>query len=706
MDRIVIGDLDSPLYELSGKDLTRVSTRLNSTLSGDKLVVDQCLPIMHFGGYVNLYRYITRDQQQYITADGARYLVRPARVMPDQLPYGTPLRYYQNDTLVGKFYIESVKRTSVYHFAITAVSAIGILDKQQHYGNVYRLVRFEDVAREIIGNDFSFSCDADVADIRISNWLPYDTKRNNLHQLLFATGVVVHKNSDGDMHFTFPGTTPSKTFTTANVFENGTVTQQAPASSVELTEHAYQMFAATNEEVLFDNVESSQTADKTFVSFKNAPVHSLRAEGALTIVQSGVNYAIVSGVGTLYGKPYTHTTRVLSANTGISTLESKAVSVSDVYLVNVMNSINVLNRLVAYYKTVQTVKHSIVYNGEKPGDQFIVPGPFGSSVSAYMSKMDITASSFLRASCEFVVDYTPTEGGNTYKHCIEVTESGDVTLPENVGSSVFVVMVGGGSAGASGGKGGNGQNGNQGAAGAGGVAGPGGSGGKVLALNVPASPGQVVRVVIGVGGEGVVGTTIEPIAGAAGTATSYGSYTSENGAPTEYGYSDIFTGNVYGLPGAAGPYPGGRGVGTGADAENVVVNGITYTPGANGKSDYMEDTNPDGHDWYIRAYGGGGGGPAASANGHPGSDGSVDYNNGWGFGDGGNGGNGADATVPGVDATSRGSGGGGGNGGGGGGAGGLGQESGSNGLWPGNGGTGGNGSRGGRGADGICLIYY
>lgn len=721
MEKLIIGSLNEPLFELYDKELTKVATRLNSTLSGDKLVVDQCLPVMYFEGYVNLYRYITSDQQEYITSDNRRYILKPAKVMPDKLVYGTPMWYYHDNALVGKFYIENVRRTSMFHFSITAVSAIGILDKQKHYGNVYRLAKFEDVAREIIGGNFNFTCAPEVAAIRVNNWLPYDTRRNNLHQLLFANGVVIHKNSDGDMHFTFPNVTEAKTFTKAETFENGSTVFNAPASSVELTEHSYQAFDSDVEEVLFDNVDNSQAADNTVVSFRNAPVHDLRADGTLQIIESGVNYAIVSGVGVLYGKPYTHTTRVLTASTGITTEESKAVSVDDAYMVNVLNSTNVLNRLVSYYKTSQTIKTAIVYNGEKTGEQYTLPNPFGGNSQAYMSKMDITSSSFMKATCEFLVGYVPPAGGNAYKNCMVITETQDVTLPDEVGDTVFVTLIGGGQAGFSGGKGETGgagkasgdiSSGGSGTitptnGGLGGVFGSGGQGGKVLSISVPATPGQVVHVTIGAGGVGVVGDEEEPKAGGLGTPTTYGEYSSENGVVTPYGFVDVFTGEVYAVAGAAGQYAGGRGSGyEGGVGDSITYNGVTYTPGAQGQSSSRTGTNANGVSWSIMCTGGYGGGAAVATNGGNGSDGSTSSNNGNGFGVPGTGGRGADATVNGLDATTRGSGGSGGNGGGGGGAGGGGQHSRTSGLWGSSGGAGGNGSPGGRGGDGICFIYY
>jgi hypothetical protein len=47
------------------------------------------------------------------------------------------------------------------------------------------------------------------------------------------------------------------------------------------------------------------------VIFNNGPYHDLVASENLTIVESGDNYAILTGTGTLTGQAYTHQTNIV-----------------------------------------------------------------------------------------------------------------------------------------------------------------------------------------------------------------------------------------------------------------------------------------------------------------------------------------------------------------------------------------------------------
>lgn len=703
---IVIGDVQDPLYTLDTSQLRSVVTRVHCSLIGEELRVDEldfiCTPYSV---------YVTSESEVYVTSDSGVYCI-PEPVF--SVPYGTPIYYYQNDSLVAKFYIASIKRVSEYECRVTAVSALGIMDQQMHFGNVYDMVDFEHVVGEIIDGAFPWTCDPSVATIKISNWLPYATKRENLHQLLFACGVMLRKDSHGDLLFTAPQTYSATQITKNVTFMGGTVDHAAPATSVELTEHAYKAFDTDVEETLFDNTDGSQQASGTLVTFKNAPVHSLRVEGQLTLVSSGVNYAVVNGVGKLFGRPYTHTTRVINAYTGIVTHEPKVVSITDAYLVNLTNSINVLNRMQSYYGVAQTIKVDIMHSSERPGDRIQLPHPFGGEVDAFIKSMTLKSGGFVRASCEVLVGYDPGSAGNNYKNCATYTEDGQFVVPQET-KHIAVVLIGGGQGGYSGGQGEPGTEGalsggmtsgtsglfKHGSGGSGGVVGPGGSGGRVLSVSLDVEPGQVYDVRIGAGGAGGICMGLEPTAGALGEPTVFGTYSSETGISTVHGFTELFSGQTVAVPGMAGVAPGGDGSGVNMPQTSLTVLGRVFYSGEQGE--YVSDY---GENWSGEAYGGFGGGPAYGADGGRGYDGSVEYNGGKGLVGGGSGGSGATPTYAGADADVPGSGGqGGSGGGGGGGAGGCAHDN-TAGMWPGSGGAGGLGSSGGFGATGVCYVYY
>ena len=365
--------------------------------------------------------------------------------------------------------------------------------------------------------------------------------------------------------------------------------------------------------------------------------------------------------------------------------QEKVVSVTEATLVSVANSENVAQRVLSYYNSAKTISTDIVLDDEKPGDQISFTNPFGDPETAFLASMDIKASRILRARCELVTGYVPAGQGNNYSRVVVLTGSGAWVSP---GGKARIATIG---AGSGGGSGGNGKSHNAYDPGEGGVAGAAGAPGKVLVKTIDLIPGAVYTYscgVAGVGGE--PNDTAESVPGTEGTETTFGDFSSKDGAVSVNGYVNLFTGEIYGLPGVDG-IPGSVGASNSSESPTVFYDGQFYYPGERGEDLYDED--------YGRAYGGYGGGAAAGANGGKGGNARL-YS--WDDTEavGGRGGDGA-TPVDGRNAKTYGSGGEGGHGGGG-----AGQKGGPYDGWLyGGSGSGGKGSKGGDGMPGCIVIY-
>lgn len=722
-ERIVVGSPSAPLFTFTNADLIDCKCVLTSSLSGDELAIDQFMPVVYSASYIRV-GFVPVGSTGLITADGMKFMVLPGANHVDKIPYGTEIRYYSNNNLVGKFYSQRVIRSGKTRFDILAVSAIGVLDNQQHLGGIYTGETFNNVVADIIGGSFAFSCDADVASINVYGWLPIASRRSNLHQLLFATGVALYKGNDGNIVFKFPNSANVKNIPDNRIFYGGQVNYQSPASRAEVVEHTFTSLASDVEETLFENV-GGEYANRAFISFSNAPIHDIMASSGLTIHESGVNYAIVSGNGTLYGKPYTHITRVISKGSDYESAYDKTVSVTNATLVSVANSENVLGRIISYYSSAKIIRNSIVLNGESPGDQVNFSSPYNEPENAYISNMEINASSFTRASCEMITGYVPSGGGNNYKRVEILTGSGTWTSP--ITGKIRVAVIQGGSGGSGGHRGTDGEgteldfekgrdnprrtcytseN-----VGIGGIPGSPGSAGKVFIVSLNVSAGQTFAFNsgdAGVGGSGETKTS-EAFDGTEGGETTFGQYSSANGAIVSGGYLDIINNVLYAAVGDSG-----------SAGENGFVGGQTELSYGFAKQDNLRAANSSGR-WY-RTYVendwlSGGGGQGGYAFGVAGELGEVQENkyaeykaervNDPHYFKGSYGGNGA-TPINAANAVNIGCGGQGGHGGGGGGTGGSVYAS----LLNWNsaalytvGGKGGNGGRGGNGAPGGIVIY-
>lgn len=727
INRITIGDQDFPILEFFNDSILEITEDTSVSMVGAELAIDQFVPIVKYDLVI---RYVltphTLDKyQRFLTADGFiltgnyNYDIR-------LIPYGTPVRFYINNRPSGLYYMSKVDRIERDTFKLSCISAVGMMDKQRHIGNVYTGERFDHVLAEIIGEGYEYIVDTDVAEVQVYGWLPYGTKRSSLHQLLVAFGVTITKSDTGGMLFTFMKATDSEDIPLERVYDEGSVVYGEEASRVEILEHGFYYLGNVDDQVLFDT--RGEAVFNTVVVFKQ-PIYkdSIYVEegGSMEVLEYGTNYAIVTGAGVLLGKPYIHTTKLIVATNDEAPTE-KIVSVEDATLITLANSENCLKRISEFYFRATTVKNSIVVETEKTGKRYIFQNPFRELTSAFMVNMSAFTSNVTKAECEFIQDYVPVAQGSSFlrREILELSDAGALwNIPESVYEKdvpqIRVVLIGAGYDGANGENGQRGQDGTDyegGEGGLGGLGGKGGAGGRILSATINVQNLAFIRY-------GSIGKNTWVSAG-----STY--YNSANGLSSSTGFVEMFTGAVYGLPGNSGTdgAPGGKGgsyppiaaIGTlnekaqpGGDMD---FKGTKYKGGAGADRKIINGADAGIHPNMNVYFGGCGGGGAAPGNdGDPGTTG-IWYDpidpeakpSGWVWCRGGRGGNARDAlpTTP-----MYGNGGNGGSGGGGGGGG-------SNEHWwnaayttlismlhdP--GGPGGNGSKGTPGYKGCLIIYY
>ena len=686
------------IYAKKDHSLDELSGVFAVDLVGDELTVDTLTPVVNVDP--DAIEFIApADADRVVTADGFVLATNWTETRnPLTLEHGDVVRALKNGVLFSKGFFDDAEQLGPDLYQINVVSPVGMLLGRPHFGGIYTGETFRQVCAEIIGDAFPFTVEEDVAALAIYGWLPYaDDARDNLHQLLFACGVAMLKDASGEVVFAFLYDSEAGVLEDTTFYrDNGAIKHDAPATQVAITEHTYEALEGDERVTVFDNTNGSGRADHSLVTFSDAPIHHLEANG-LTIHEQGVNYAIVSGTGTLTGQKYTHITQVVTASNETAGQTPKVVPVSGMTLVSIVNSENVAKRVLAFYTSQRTIKADLVFNAEQCGRKYAFNDPWGVPVSAYLASMQMTMSNIIKAKAELIAGYTPTGQGNNYSHVVVLTGSGQWEKPPGV-DTVKAVMISGAEGGYSGGDGESGTRASSSAygnGGKGGKPGPPGRGGRVLSVTVDVSNLDTISYSCGDGGEGGISLGVEPTPGQLGGDTVFGAYSTADGQISAAGVVNLFTGLIYGLSGESG-ISGVDGGGPSDNPESLIFEGITYAGGKKGK-------NVNG---YVSgaAFGGWGGGPAAGAPGSDGQDGRTEPNKGSGFNDGGDGGRGGSA-VPRPDSTTPGQGGDGGNGGGGGGGGGpaTGPEQFS---WPANGGPGGKGGKGAKGGPGCIILYF
>ena len=659
------------------------------------------------------------------TSDGKWLVVR--NVFPDYTSFtaGAVLDLYNNPNgqIIGRFYVEDVVQNSRKTVKFTCTDCIGMLTKMEdHKGGIYENVAASTIIADImVGSNIVYTVQADVGSVQCSGRLPRANRRDNLGKLLVATGATVIE-SQGVMQIRFLGSGSPSTVSQGVIYlDGGEVRHQFPATEVQVTEHGFYDLADDEVVTLFDNSDEAVTAQSQLVVFDN-PCHDLTTTGSITIEESNANYAIVSGIGTLEGQAYTHTTRVISRTTGVQAAEY-VVKLEDNELVGVHNSANVAKRMVNYYKLPISIGYE-QYDANgllAAGTKVNVTDPFGTARSGWIRNKSFPIGNKTKAKMDVLVDWVAGPYGSTYSD-YRVFRASDIVngvlnIPAAMqGKEALVMLIGGAGGGQAG------YDGQQGEAltgwqnigvpamgGAGGNAGQGGERPLVLSFQVVSLPASYSNAAIGIGG---VGGASNGALGSAGGATTLGTFTSADGSQPVADVVNFLDGTVYANLNIAGELGGAGGIGSGYGntdldtstngANHICDDGVTiYYGGAyeNGKS--FRENLSQGTRTYASG-GVGGGGAAHGANGNVGVAGydPVHYT--------GVGGAGADAVAPPQAAETQ-AGRGGHGGGGGGGCATTRFDTSWTHTYNGHGGTGGAGgagSAGGQGGDGLIVIYY
>lgn len=549
--RIYVGSKTEPDYYFEQKDSFAAKVTQKVALVGKELTIDTFEPVVQddITNLLDAYHFRSADGHEIETAVGEIFAIdvnegeRASDLI--NLEYGTPVWYFWEDTLIGKFYVSSVDRTAKNKYLLHCVSVIGLLEKMEHGGGLFQATTFQAVLSHILASDMhgtgseviNYRIEDNVARLPVSGWMGKDTKRNNLYKLMFANGVNIVKDADGEPRFTFIYTAPShpQTIPIEEIYDAGTQEYEKPYSKVSVTEHTYTPLTSEDPVTLFDNTTGTAVSSEE-VWFTNAPII------ASTITWTGErleaaseNSAIITGNGKLTGIPYTHTKRMLESivQGGDS---DKTVRVENCTMVNLINSTNLLARLKAYYQPnglIRTIHDSIVYTTQRVGKAYQILTPFDEIETAFLTKMDINASKVFKADCEWRANYVPAGQEGLYEHEPIILDKktfnedgGTFTWPDGiVPERCKIVIIGGGTGGGSGWPGKNGKDARThtdvestadlsavwyGAEGGdGGAGGTGGLPGRVKVVEIE-NPAASYNYTIGTGGEGGAATGYIP----------------------------------------------------------------------------------------------------------------------------------------------------------------------------------------------------
>lgn len=407
--------------------------------------------------------FLTASNQLFQTASGENFEIKKYSENLDLsvFEYGKPLYYYKDETLISKLYFRQFKRIPTDSIEVQAISVVGMLAYVEHKGGIYNGVALGSVVAEML-EGYDYTIEQDVATVMLYGWLPISNVRDNLLQVMFSCGASILKDDAGTLHIGYnqPETTGLTIPGDVTFIDGASIDYLSPATKVTVTEHSYLQDSTTGWSVLYDT--NGVTLDHDTVVFGSPYFDIDECEdvlnGNITIHEWNANYAVISGKGQLQGKAYTHITRNVSVNTGV-TSEVNEKTVSDATLVNQLNINNVLARVASYYSlaTQDTFECAVTDASIRPGTFVLYKNALGEDQRGYVKNVTYTISNELKARVEVATSWKPNHLGNSFTESIIITAD-DLQTDANgntyykvpsayIGKPAMLALFGGGNGG-------------------------------------------------------------------------------------------------------------------------------------------------------------------------------------------------------------------------------------------------------------------
>lgn len=261
-----------------------------------------------------------------------------------------PLEVYNNENLIGVYYIDGSTRNGKSYYSIESYDAFGVLDEYPFSGGVYTNKSAKELVQEIVGDDFSVSFDG-IEDINLTGIINAETKRESLQQVFFPWNVVAATDGGKEIKV-FPLPQTATEIGTDKVYSGVSVETSAIVTEVRVTAHAY-----TEDENGSIEIDGKRYKDtETVYTVKNP---NIVATDKQNVVEATGGTLVSPGIGQ-----------------------------------------QVAQRLYDYCMKRNTLKGKIVWSGQALGDLATLPNAWGGKNTGHIKKMEIKLSNTVAASIE------------------------------------------------------------------------------------------------------------------------------------------------------------------------------------------------------------------------------------------------------------------------------------------------------------------
>ena len=254
-----------------------------------------------------------------------------------------PVEVYNDDNLIGVYYINNSSRSSKRVYTIECQDALGVLDYTPFAGAAYLDGTSAKALLTELARPFSVEFADDVEDTTLRGLLLEGTRRSAIQQVIFAWGVCLATDGSNKIRVFSQPTKPTL-IPRGRTFIGASVTTSAVVTRVKVAAHEY--VEATNGTVIVDGEKYNDTVTEYIVDNPNVTASDRE------------NVKEVAGA------------------TLVSTDNGEAVA----------------DRVYKYYSLRDTNVATVVYGGEKLGDCVSIYTPWQLLTTGNLHKMEIKLS--------------------------------------------------------------------------------------------------------------------------------------------------------------------------------------------------------------------------------------------------------------------------------------------------------------------------
>lgn len=272
-----------------------------------------------------------------------------------------PVEAYNDETLIGVYYIESGQRTGARDYTFSCVDAIGILDLDDYAGGLWiEDTNIEVILADVTGGVFALDIDPALVGSTLRGFIEPGTRREALQQVAFALGACIDTSGTGKIKV-FPAPTgDGAEIPQAETYIDGKVSTHDVVTEVTVT--AYVIF----DERPSDNQES--------------------------IEFNGVEY-----------RYYTDTKHAYNPNSTAGDLANK-IKFDKCYLCNLSNAQARADEIMAYYARRNTYSAKHIMSGQRVGDRSVMHLPWGGTSGGNITRMTVSVTGLTVSDTEFLMD--------------------------------------------------------------------------------------------------------------------------------------------------------------------------------------------------------------------------------------------------------------------------------------------------------------